>query len=150
MRLVFVRQIYCCTLFTGRNSCIKSWAKRKGEIKMIVLGIIAIVIGGVLYFNGNTINNDLDAQMESVFNDGISNPGSNYETIGIFLLVVGIALLIIGTIVSVGKKDTNQVSEKPESEASSQSNTATCSQCGAAFLEDSKFCIACGAKNRAN
>ncbi len=116
---------------------------------MIILGIIAIIFGGILYFNGNTINNDLDAQMESIFNDGISNPGSTYETFGVLLLVVGFALLIIGVIVSVNK---NEEESTPSSDMKENKNNTqmiegqalTCKKCGESVTPESKFCMECG------
>ena len=116
---------------------------------MIILGIIAIIFGGILYYNGNTINNDLDAQMESIFNDGVSNPGSDYETFGILLLVVGFALLIIGVIVSINKKGgestpSNNEVESPDDVQTIKEQSLTCKKCGASVAPESKFCMECG------
>ena len=116
---------------------------------MIILGIIAIIFGGILYFNGNSINNDLDAQMESIFNDGISNPGSTYETLGILLLVVGFAFLIIGVIVSVNKNgeestSSNDATEDKDNIQKIEEKTLTCKKCGASVASESKFCMECG------
>ena len=71
---------------------------------LIFFGILSIVFGGFLCANGNAINNDLDAQMESIFNDGIANPGSTYQTVGITLFVIGFVLLFVGLIIYNNKK----------------------------------------------
>ena len=116
---------------------------------MIIWGILSIIIGGILYANGNNINNDLDAQMESIFNDGIANPGATYETFGIILLFAGFALLIMGVVISAHKKDEEPTTEnKPletkESIPKTQEQSSTCNKCGAVIVPDSKFCMECG------
>ena len=113
---------------------------------MIIFGVIAIILGGILLFNGNSINNDIDAQMESIFNDGVSNPGSSYEIFGILLLVVGFALLIIGAVISSNKTVDNTSSTDGEENnlQTTETQPLTCKKCGFSIAQDSKFCMECG------
>lgn len=105
---------------------------------MILLGVLALVFGGILYFNGNSINNDLDAQMESIFNDGVANPGSSYETFGILLLIIGFVFLIIGVVTR--KKE----EEAPITKETTKEKTFVCKKCGAIVNPECKFCPHCG------
>lgn len=83
---------------------------------MIILGIISLIVGIVLYFIGTNINNDIDAQLESFFNDGITNPGSTQETIGIILMIVGILLIVVGVIINnTNSHHTNTYNNTPDS-----------------------------------
>ena len=45
---------------------------------------------------GNAQNNDMEAQLESIFSNGTSNPGDTFLYIGIAVAVVGLILLIVG------------------------------------------------------
>ena len=53
-------------------------------------------IGVALAVMGNAQNNDMEAQLESIFSNGTSNPGDTFLYIGIAVAVVGLILLIVG------------------------------------------------------
>ena len=65
---------------------------------MIGFGIIGIIIGVVLFVTGQSINNDMERQMESLFSSGKTNPGDVYVTIGVVIGVLGLILLIAGIV----------------------------------------------------
>lgn len=74
---------------------------------MIAIGILCMIFGGVLCVVGNSVNNDVEARMESFFSDGVTNPGSTYVTIGILLLVVGGILLLVGAIMRANRNNSS-------------------------------------------
>lgn len=105
---------------------------------MIFWGVLSIVLGGIFYLYGSSINNSIDSQMESILNNGVSNPGSTFESVGVFFLVLGFVLLIIGVIMAVNKKD--------EETTTSEAKPLACQKCGSIVLSKSKFCSHCGAR----
>ncbi|MBE6618811.1 MAG: zinc-ribbon domain-containing protein [Ruminococcaceae bacterium] len=113
---------------------------------MITLGVISLIAGIFLYMTGNSMNNDVKAQLESFFNDGVTNPGSDYETFGVILIVLGIIFIIIGT---VNKRKDGEVTPPPKYENQQphiSNNTANhkwrCNGCGNMISTD--FCPHCG------
>jgi len=116
---------------------------------MIGLGIAFIIIGAILYFNGNSINNDMDAQLESLFDKGITNPGSEYEAIGMLLIVLGIVFLIIGIVNATKDNSTKTITTNttsPTTPTKIEKPETICSKCGTVVPEDSVYCLECGAK----
>lgn len=107
---------------------------------MIVFGVISLIVGAVLYFMGTNINNDMDAQMESFFNDGITNPGSTQETIGIILMIVGVLLIIVGAIMK--SASSNNINNYNSTTANNYAGTWLC-RCGTRNSDYIKVCT-CG------
>lgn len=120
---------------------------------MIILGVILLIFGAILYHNGVVINNDMDAQIESVLNDGIKNPGSTYETVGILLLLSGVILIIVGIILRVNENRDEMdipIKRKPEPPSvhtEPLSSKKVCGYCGALLSMNSNFCPNCGLEN---
>ena len=117
---------------------------------MLIFGsIIAIIVGMLLYREGATINNDIDAQMESIFNEGKTNPGSEAQTMGMLLFGVGFVLLVVGIILYIRKKnqDSNAgaISHNAKISSSFSTHSKRCNQCGSIIVPNSKFCLECGA-----
>lgn len=110
---------------------------------MIALGFVILFLGGMMYLNGSNINNDMDAQMESIFNEGVVNPGAEAEKVGVLLMVVGFALIIVGAITSANKKNGGQ--NIPTNQGKNLTNALKCPQCGAIVDPNNKFCAGCGA-----
>ena len=75
-----------------------------GVIAMTGIGIFALILGVVLAVMGRAQNNDMEAQLESLFDNGTANPGDTFLYIGIAVAVVGLILLIVG----LSKKKNNQ------------------------------------------
>lgn len=65
---------------------------------MIVLGIVFLLVGGLLIIGGINVNNDLEAQIDSFFNNGTTDPGSSIIVIGVFTAVVGLIMLMVGIV----------------------------------------------------
>lgn len=63
---------------------------------MIIFGILSLIAGVVCALYGNTLNNDLETQLESILSNGVSNPGNVYLYIGIAVAVLGLVLLVAG------------------------------------------------------
>lgn len=110
---------------------------------MIVFGVISLVVGAVLYFMGTNINNDMDAQMESFFNDGITNPGSTQETIGIILMIVGVLLVIVGVIVNSSSNNNQNTNNGTTN--SNYAGTWLC-RCGTRNSEYNSICSNCNTR----
>ena len=65
---------------------------------MWIFGIILIIIGGGMTWYGSSQNSSLEAQLESLFSSGQTNPGDMFKIIGIIVIVVGVVLLLAGLI----------------------------------------------------
>lgn len=70
---------------------------------MIIAGIICIIAGIILLIYGNSLNNDLSAQLMSVLQSGKGNPGTIWIIFGVAVAIVGVGLLLIG----LKKKNSN-------------------------------------------
>lgn len=62
----------------------------------IIYGVCALAVGFVLALYGNYQNNDLEAQLSSLWYNGTANPGDVWLYAGIAVAVVGLVVLIIG------------------------------------------------------
>ncbi|MBE6778753.1 MAG: zinc ribbon domain-containing protein [Ruminococcaceae bacterium] len=120
---------------------------------MMIFGVLLSIFGVILYSGGVDINNDMDAQMESIFSNGVANPGSTQETVGIVLLISGILLIIIGIAKKYNQRPHNDepVENKPIEPPECGQNALTkenrCAYCGAILSDESIFCSTCGQKN---
>ena len=119
---------------------------------MIIWGIVLTIFGAIFYHNGVQTNNSLEAQMESIFNDGVSNPGSTNVTIGVILMLVGILLVIIGIVNYYNEeKTTTAVRYTPSRMPTERQQTNfirnRCAHCGAFLSDDDIFCPTCGKEN---
>ena len=63
---------------------------------MIVIGIILILTGGGCWIYGDSLNNDYEEQIRSVWNVGKTNPGSIFVIIGIIAVIIGAILILCG------------------------------------------------------
>ena len=61
---------------------------------MLILGLLMLAGGIAAAIYGNNLNNDVTAQLESMFSDGKANPGDVWLYAGIAVAVVGAILLI--------------------------------------------------------
>ncbi len=62
---------------------------------MLVIGILLVLAGAGSTIFGIVQNNDLERQMESIFESGTANPGTVWIVVGAVALVVGIILLVV-------------------------------------------------------
>ena len=65
---------------------------------MIICGIILLIAGIASAVHGNTLNNSVASQLQSVFSSGQANPGNVWLYLGIAAAVVGLVLFIAGLI----------------------------------------------------
>ncbi len=65
---------------------------------MIAFGILLLLagIGSAIY--GNTLNNDMNAQLNSMFGNGVKNPGDIWIYCGAAVALIGVTLIICGVI----------------------------------------------------
>lgn len=109
---------------------------------MIALGAVLLVAGLLLIVSGVNVNNDMEAQMESLFNNGTSNPGSSCIAIGVFIAAVGLLLLIIGIVQyyqrNGSRQNMNASNEMPP--------VGKCWNCGGRITDKSEYCSHCGTK----
>lgn len=61
---------------------------------MLLSGILLMLAGAASIVMGITQNNDVERQLEAIFNDGVTNPGTVWIVIGAIVVVIGIILLI--------------------------------------------------------
>ena len=61
-----------------------------------ILGIISLIAGVAMAIYGNSLNNSIEAQLNSLFSSGTVDPGNIFLYGGITLAVVGCILLIVG------------------------------------------------------
>ncbi len=142
---------------------------------MIIIGIILIVLGGASWVYGSSVNNDMDIQLESFFNNGNTGTGDNFVIIGIILLVIGFILVIAGIakyLMSQNKNNTDsraktlddlrakglisqedynaRVTTRSQVDTTEKnyvkSNFKYCKHCGMKLDGDSLFCPKCGTK----
>ena len=116
---------------------------------MITLGIIFLIGGIIMAVAGNSQNNNLEMQFESMFSSGRANPGDLLLIGGIILIVIGLILIIAGA-----ARLSNKNNSTPAGTANSEGapltggNTVSseyiCKNCGATVPADSKYCNKCG------
>lgn len=69
--------------------------KLLGEFITLGISIILFIITGLLYTKGNSLNHDGMSRVESFFETGNANPGTDYINASIFTLIGAIIFLII-------------------------------------------------------
>ncbi len=111
--------------------------KIKTDNPMITVNKKVSFIGVIFYIYGNNLNNDIDAQMNYLFGEGKTNPGSTCVTIGIVFLVAGALLLITATVKVYNKS-------KQEKTTLIAKQFIICDKCGNKIDNDSVFCKHCG------
>ncbi len=74
---------------------------------LIVLGIVFMFCGFSAMVAGSAMNNDIEKQMESLFNNGTTNPGDEMFYVGIACLVIGVIMLVIGIVGQMNKNKQN-------------------------------------------
>lgn len=119
---------------------------------MIGSGVLLIFIGGILWFCGVEMNDDIERQMESWLNSGRTDPGDGFVAIGVFLVIVGAILLIAGIV-----RDASQSQKAAPSQPKTPTNIPMndvksqlkkhCAYCGADIADESLYCSACGHEN---
>jgi uncharacterized membrane protein len=65
------------------------------ERDTVIIGVVFIVVGAIIFFMGNTINNSADYRMNLYFGGG-SNWAPAMSGFGIILLIVGFIVAIVG------------------------------------------------------
>ncbi|WP_167957880.1 DUF3185 family protein [Anaerosporobacter faecicola] len=61
---------------------------------MTLLGILFLLVGAGLAIYGYSLNNSVEAQLESFFSNGSTNPGTIFIIIGIVVAVLGIVFIL--------------------------------------------------------
>jgi ribosomal protein L40E len=61
----------------------------------IIVGVVLAIIGIGLMLYGNSQNNNLGAQLNSLFGSGQSNPGTPYMIFGGVAIGIGVILILI-------------------------------------------------------
>lgn len=116
-------------------------------IALIIIGIIFIFSGFVTFVMGDTMNNDMDMQMESLFNNGTTNPGDEIVYAGVACLVIGLVMLVIGIVGQMNKNKRNlQMRYGYQSQMSytAAGQDKYCPACGNRVPMNTKFCANCG------
>ena len=80
------------------NDVILKLSNGKENAQMKILGLISIIAGSVCAVYGNSLNNNVQAKLDSFLNNGSTNPGDIYLYIGIPLAIIGLGLFIAGLI----------------------------------------------------
>lgn len=62
---------------------------------MLIFGLIISFIGLASSIYGIVKNNDVEAQLESIFETGKTNPGTLFIVVGSLLIAVGIVLIVL-------------------------------------------------------
>ena len=91
--------------------CPKCGKKLKHSGFRIVIGIIFILTGGSCWMYGDSLNNDYETQIRSVWNEGKTNPGSIFVIIGIIVVIIGAILILCGIFykITAPNKKSNQI-----------------------------------------
>ena len=63
---------------------------------MTISGIILSIAGVVSLILGIVKNNNVESQLESIFENGVANPGTPFIIVGAIAAVIGIVLVIAG------------------------------------------------------
>lgn len=66
----------------------------KEDVDMTLLGILLLLVGAGLAVYGYSLNNSVEAQLESLFTNGSTNPGTIFIIVGIIVAVLGIVFII--------------------------------------------------------
>lgn len=114
---------------------------------LLVIAIITLVLGFALWGSGNAMNNDMDVQMESIFNDGVADPGSSRITLGIILMVIAGIILVtyIAQEIQKNKEVPDGISEgETISKQESKKVPVLCINCGNKIPNGGTFCNKCG------
>lgn len=107
---------------------------------MIIIGVIMLIAGVASYVYGNQMNNSIEKQIESLFSNGTTNPGSIFVTVGIVVAVIGIVLIVVGCIKKYkGNNGMEQVPVRPI-----KTQKTTCPHCGSELMNGSVVCSKCG------
>jgi len=79
-----------------------------GEVVTLGISIILFIISGLLYVEGNSLNNDGMSRVESFLETGNANPGTDYINTSIYTLIGAIIFLILFFIIKSykGRKNT--------------------------------------------
>ena len=59
-------------------------------------GIFMLIMGVLSAIFGSAMNNDVDLQMEALFEHGTTNPGDPFVYIGVVVATIGLILFITG------------------------------------------------------
>lgn len=62
----------------------------------LFMGVVALIVGIALAAYGNSLNNDWEAQLASLWNNGTTNPGDTWLYLGLAVAVVGLVLTVLG------------------------------------------------------
>lgn len=106
---------------------------------MIGFGAFIVIIGIILCFLGNEMNNDIEAQMESIFGNGKSDPGSGLLVIGTIAIIIGAIVLVLGIIKYVQNNGRDQ-------SRNIYLGDYKCPNCGNRVKQGAEYCSMCGSK----
>ena len=94
------------------------------------------------------MNDDIEQQLESIFGNGVKDPGDFMITVGAFLLAVGFLMFIGGIImVCIRKKPAQTTTTVPINVVGNPSAIAPvkyCPDCGRTLGMTVKYCYNCG------
>lgn len=120
---------------------------------MIVFGVILMLCGGVAVLWAHSTQNSFEYKWYEMFGS------SDYEYvdvifyIGIFVLIIGFILLIVGCSKRNSKTDKSDYISSDahnNTDINTPFNNITCKQCGALIDKSMSFCPNCGSKNNTN
>ena len=63
---------------------------------MAIIGVILMLLGAGGAYYGYNQNNNMEAQLESIFSSGSKDPGTIFIIAGAAVAVIGLVLLIAG------------------------------------------------------
>lgn len=109
---------------------------------MLAAGIVFIILGIISAVVGNSMNNNMDMQFESFFENGQVDPGDIFLYLGLGLILLGIILVIAGIARNAQKSSMPPLAMYG---ASSGSQTFKCCRCGYTGFY-SKTCPVCKSK----
>lgn len=129
--LIFLLTVYLMSFF---QTPLCDNKERLGSSFMIGGGIFLTILGFFLVGYGNSVNNDVSAQMESFFDSGKTGTGDSIIVIGVLIAIFGIVLLVTGIVKAIQKD--KQIAEK--------NKYSVCRRCGFKIESSAKFCNNCG------
>lgn len=76
-----------------------------GQVTCLILSIISFILSGYFHNYGNELNASYEAQFDSFWEKGVSNPGNVYLEYSRYALIIGIVFLVILFIIRTQKRN---------------------------------------------
>lgn len=105
--LLFCSFLIMISLIIALNG---SKLKLLGEVFTLGISIILFIVSGILYTQGNALNNDTMSRVENFFEHGNANPGTEYINASVYTLIGAIIFLVLFFIIKSykGRKIANE------------------------------------------